>query len=277
MTGFSAEWLALREPFDHRARNAQLREAVTAHFAQRDQIAIVDLACGAGSNLRGLAPYLPLRQTWRLVDHDPCLLAAAKDALIAWADALECSDPLILLKGDRRVEVVFAGIDLVAAPGSVLDYGADLVTSAAFFDLVSSAWIRAFCAELARRKQPLYAILTYSGEEVWLPPHPDDVTILSAFHQHQGRDKGFGPAAGPRGALLLREALEAQGYRVAAEPSPWRLTAADYLLVEALADGIAAAAAETGSAPAAMVANWRDARRRATGCEIGHSDLFAIP
>ena len=36
---------------------------------------VVDLGCGTGSNLRALAPPCPRRQSWRLVDRDPALLA----------------------------------------------------------------------------------------------------------------------------------------------------------------------------------------------------------
>jgi hypothetical protein len=277
VSGFSATWLGLREPADHRARNAAIRDAVTAAVAHRDPISIVDLACGTGSNLRGMAAYLPAHQRWRLVDSDPYLLDAAQDTLIAWADVVEQREPLIFKKDGRRIEVIFTRIDLAKEPGSALDGGADLITSAAFFDLVSPAWIESFCTELARRKLPLYTILTYSGEEIWWPSHPADTAILAAFHRHQGSDKGFGSAAGPRGALLLQQALAARGYGVGVAPSPWRLSFEDNLLVQALADGIAGAAAETGLVPVATAENWRQARHAASACEIGHIDLFACP
>jgi hypothetical protein len=277
MSGFSTEWLALREPADHRARNSGLRDQVMAAFAQRDYLSVVDLACGTGSNLRGLAPYLPSRQSWRLVDNDSDLLAAAEKALVAWADRLESRDPLILLKEGCRIAVSFARIDLSAALGSALDGGFDLVTAAAFFDLASPAFIETFCTELTKRKLPLYTILTYSGEEIWPPPHEADAAILRAFHLHQENDKGFGNAAGPRATSLLQKGFEARGYQVAMAQSPWRLTHLDRRLVEALADGIAAAAIETGLVRTPTAEDWRNVRFAAESCEIGHSDLFAHP
>ncbi|MFZ4711120.1 MAG: methyltransferase domain-containing protein, partial [Zwartia sp.] len=91
MTGFSAEWLALREPADHRARDQALQNTIceqleiVAHAEQR-AVRLIDLGCGSGSNLRALATRLPAQQHWTLVDYDPLLLAAARAALIGWAD-----------------------------------------------------------------------------------------------------------------------------------------------------------------------------------------------
>ena len=77
MSGFSAEWLALRESYDLRARNPIVLDAVAAAFGSRDALSIVDLACGAGSTVRALGPILPARQHWNLMDNDPRLLAVA--------------------------------------------------------------------------------------------------------------------------------------------------------------------------------------------------------
>ncbi len=274
MTGFEAQWLALREGADRRARDNGVRDAAAAHFAQRDEMKIVDLACGAGSNTRALAPYLCARQSWRLVDHDAALLDSACTALTHWTDAVEGGKPLTLRKNDLRLEIAFEQLDLNADLSRALD-GADLVSAAAFFDLVSPEWIEVFCAELARRRLPLYAALSYDGRENWTPPHEADAAMLAAFHLHQARDKGFGPAAGPRAGAILQETLERHGYAVRVGSSPWRLGEGDAELIAALADGAAEAVAQTGLLGDATIADWRAARRKASGCEIGHVDIFA--
>ena len=276
MTGFSAQWLALREGADFLARDAAVRDTVVQRFSKSDTLTIVDLACGAGSNPRALAPFLGPRQSWRLVDHDAGLLASARAALTAWADAVEGEEPLVSHKNGRRLTFIFERLDLDADLARALK-GADLVTAAAFFDLVSPDWIERFCAELARRRLPLYAVLSYDGRESWTPPHAADAAMLDAFHRHQARDKGFGPAAGPRSSAMLRETLERHGFEVHVGASPWRLGEGDAELIAALSEGAAEAVAQTGLVDAEVIADWRAARRAASGCEIGHVDIFASP
>jgi hypothetical protein len=276
VTGFSTQWLALREGADFVARDAAVRDAALRIFAHRDEMTVVDLACGAGSNPRALAPFFGPRQSWRLVDHDAGLLASARAALTAWADAVEGEEPLALHKNGRRLTFVFQRLDLNADLAGALE-GADLVTAAAFFDLVSPDWIERFCAELARRRLPLYALLTYDGRESWTPPHAADAAMLDAFHRHQARDKGFGAAAGPRSSAMLRETLERHGFEVHVGASPWRLGPGDAELIAALSEGAAEAVAQTGLVDAAVIADWRAARRAARGCQIGHVDIFASP
>lgn len=275
MNGFSPDWLALRESADHAARNRRLLDLVAAHYAGHEHVQVLDLACGTGSNLRAQAPHLPARQSWRLVDHDPQLLDAARAALIAWADRVERQNPLTLLCADRRLEIVFDRSDLARFDRNLLAPDLDLVTAAAFFDLVSPPWIEDFCAALAERRLPLYAVLSYDGREHWSPAHGADDELLAAFLADQRRDKGFGPAAGPGASALLRDVLERRGYDVRTAPSPWRLGPAEKNLIRTLAEGSAQAVAEAGLVLAPIVADWRDSRRRAASCEIGHVDLFA--
>lgn len=275
---FSPDWLALREAADHAARATALADRLRAAFAARAEMTVVDLGCGTGSNLRATAPALPARQNWLLVDNDPRLIAAARRSLAAWADAAEADgEGLLLMRDGRRIAVAFAGADLSGGVRDLLA-GADLVTAAALFDLVSEPWIEGFAAALAQRRLPLYAVLTYDGRQRWTPPHPADAAMLAAFHVHQAGDKGFGAAAGPRAADALAGALRRAGYRVARAPSPWRLGPDRAALVRALAAGVAGAARETGRVDEGEIAAWLAARlEEGAACEIGHADLFAVP
>jgi len=94
VSGFSAEWLARREPHDAAARATELAGLLrTSSSATRNgeparaSRAIVDLGAGSGANLRWLAARLGGEQAWLLVDHDAGLLAAAENALLRWGTA----------------------------------------------------------------------------------------------------------------------------------------------------------------------------------------------
>lgn len=279
--GFGADWLDLREAADHAARDQDLACALGAAFAGREAIEVADLGCGTGSNLRALAPVLPAgrRQHWRLVDQDAALLLAARERLAAWADRADADGGgrrLRLEKAGREVEVSFARLDLAEDLDGALAPAPDLVAAAALFDLVSVAWIGELARAVARRRAAFHAALTYDGSEEWQPSHPADQAVHAAFLAHQARDKGFGPAAGAEAPAALARAFRAMGYVVEVGHSPWRLGRADGALVRELAQGIAAAARETGL-PDLVVAEWLEARVRGASCVIGHVDLLALP
>jgi SAM-dependent methyltransferase len=280
MTGFSADWLSLRESADHAARDRALLQRLADALAERETPEIIDLGCGTGSNLRAIAPALPqMRQHWRLVDYDGALLVAAREHLGAWADsASRDGDALELIKDGRHLHVSFIQADLARDIDPVLDPAPDLVTAAALFDLCARDWIRFFANAVTRRRSIFYTALTYDGHEIWQPPHPADSAVLAAFHAHQITDKGFGRSAGPEATQALHEAFSNLDYTVETAESPWRLSQADGALIAALAEGQAEAVKQTGQVDEARLASWRDARTGdGVSCLIGHQDLLALP
>ncbi|MDH4402064.1 MAG: methyltransferase domain-containing protein [Burkholderiaceae bacterium] len=280
MTGFSAQWLALREPADHRARDRALQNKVCeqlANVARTEQRAVrlIDLGCGSGSNLRALATSLPEQQHWTLVDYDPLLLAAARAALIAWADQVISDQTILSLrKSGKTIDVEFAQVDLARDIERVLAWPADVITAAAFFDLVAETWLVRFCQAL---RTTLYTVLTYDGSEQWLPAHHADDAMLKAFHAHQKTDKGFGVAAGPDASAIMKRELAARGFQVTLAPSPWQIDQAEAAFIQALATGSAAAVRETGLLNAQDLDQWLAARVTAQHCTVGHWDILATP
>jgi len=278
MSGFSTDWLDLREEADQRARDADLEARLADHFAGREELRIVDLGCGTGANARALAAHLPRVQHWRFADNDAALLAAARARMAEWGAA--AGDPhgdLHLSAFGKSLDIAFQQADLSGDLSAVIRPDDDLVTAAAFFDLVSPDWIARFAETVAAAGAVFYTVLIYDGEEVWMPAHNADSAVIAALHQHQRGDKGFGPAAGPAAAdILIRRFAEA-GYHVRAAPSPWRLDAPDRALIAALAEGTAEAARETGQIDTRTAEAWRDARAGAEAATIGHVDVLALP
>jgi hypothetical protein len=174
----------------------------------------------------------------------------------------------------KTIAVQFRCADLLADYRSILNEPADLITAAAFFDLVAESWLTEFCAALTK---PLYTVLTYDGKETWGPPNALDAEVLRAFHAHQSTDKGFGAALGPKAGECLQTLLQGRGFTTACAPSPWRMDHHDHALIEKLALGTASAAREMGMLANGAVDQWEQGRVQANRCEIGHIDLFAYP
>jgi SAM-dependent methyltransferase len=276
MSGFSADWLTLREGADHRSRDARLLSTLAEVLAGRSEPEIVDIGCGTGSNLRAAAPALGSRQRWTLVDHDAGLLAAAREKLSAWADRAESAPgSLVIHKDGKIIRVGFRQADLARDLDFAIGEKPDVVTASALFDLCSAEFIAAFARSLAARGAVFHTVLTYNGLQAWTPEHAADRAMLDAFHAHQTTDKGFGRAAGPEAPRCLREAFLALGYRVEEADTPWVLGDADAGLVGELQTGFAGAVSETGKVAATLVAAWSALPR--SGCIVGHTDTLAIP
>ena len=276
MTGFKADWLALREPADHRARNAGVANAVLGWFTLRDHISVVDLGSGTGSNLRATASLLPHRQVWTLVENDADLNAAARPLLRAWADQSHADgEALILTKGQAEITVHFKSLDVAKDPAAAIGASPDLVTAAAMFDLISAAYITRLAHEIASRRAAFYSVLTYNGIERWSPHRPADGQVTAGFLRHQLRDKGFGPASGPMALANLADQFRLNGYTVTEGDSSWQLAANDRLLIEEMLRGHAMAVLENKSVDAKTVENWVKVKR--TGAIVGHTDTFAVP
>ncbi|MSO65537.1 MAG: class I SAM-dependent methyltransferase [Alphaproteobacteria bacterium] len=276
MSGFSTDWLDLREPVDARSRDAGVARALADRLGSKTEITVVDLGSGTGANLRATAALLGERQRWTLVDYDPLLLHAARARLSAWSDRAQATpDELVLHKGGRQISVRFRQADLMRGLDDVLGKAPDLVTASSLFDLCSARFIEGCAAAVARRKAAFYTVLSFDGVQTWTPGHPADGQMHDAFIAHQKTDKGFGVAAGPDAGRFLKSAFERHAYAATEGPSPWRLGSDDAALVRALADGTAGAVAETQRVDSATLTDWSRVVR--TGGVVGHIDTLALP
>jgi len=265
MSGFSVEWLTLREGYDLRARNPAVLGAAISLLKSKRAVRLVDLACGAGSTLRTLSPLLPARQHWDLVDNDPRLLNAA--CIGSTSDDVVLNTVQHDLNGDFE---------------AVLNQPSDLITTSALLDLVSEAWLNRFARQLATRALPVYAALSYDGRIELSPVDEMDAAIAAAVNDHQRTDKGFGPALGPSAAVASISRFEALGYSIVQGNSDWVIGTADQEIQIELLNGWAAAASEMQSLPGHEVDGWLTRRweavdQRASTMRVGHVDFLATP
>jgi SAM-dependent methyltransferase len=278
MSGFSADWLALREPYDRAARNGAVLDAVAAAFLNAPRVTVTDLGCGTGATMRALAPRLPAGQSWRLVDNDEALL---QQALREGAATAPPEASVTTVAADLAADLaadVFA--DLAGAVAPVLA-DCDLVTTSALLDLVSVAWLDRLVASLTRLSRPFYAALTYDGAVALAPESRHDGEVIAAVNRHQQTDKGFGKALGPDAARIVPEEMRAAGFTVIEGRSDWQFGVDDRAIQIEMLAGWAGAAQEIGVDPA-VISQWLGERRDHVAAgrsqmRVGHIDFFATP
>lgn len=263
MTGFSSQWLDLREPIDHAARSEAVISALCHYFLNDWKLVITDIGCGTGSTLRALKPFFDKELTWHLIDNDPLLLEEARKHA-----------------GENRVESSL--LDLSTNLDPVFTPKPDLVTTSAFLDLVSADWLAGFVEAITQRELPFYAALSYDGRGGTTPAHGDEAEVLSAFNAHQRTDKGLGPALGPDAADTAIRLFEEAGYIICREDSDWVAGPKHPLFQTMLLDGWRDAATQMRPQSEPAIRRWHtDRMQRIEAGEldvrVGHKDFFAVP
>jgi hypothetical protein len=284
-------WLRCRERADWRARSAALTQAVVAGLPRDRAVQVLDLATGAGSNLRYLAPHLPARQRWRLIDRSPLLLSDAVASTRAWATergytmqgSVDLDSARFSIVGphlDCHIETHAQDLGTLDSPS--MFSGRDLVTASALLDLVSESWLQTLASGCRAAGASALFTITYDGRFSCGPAEPEDERVRALMNAHQRRDKGLGGAAqGPDAAACALRCFADEGYDVMCEPSDWVLGPDDAAMQRTLVDGWAEAASEVAPEEAETFASWR-LRRLAhvdvgiSRCVVGHRDIAAL-
>jgi len=275
---FTGQWLQAREPADHAARSEALTHTLAQWLAGRYHevsarlgsglpLQIVDIGTGRGSNPVYLVPRFPVPQQWVLVEPDQGLLQAA----VSRVEALDA--PTVSLCAELTAE----NLDTVLPE-------ADLMTASALIDLVSEPWLTAFVSAVSQRRSAVLVVLSYSGQFELSPPHPSDARVQDLVNRHQHGDKGRGSALGPDATAVLRQKLQAAGYQVQLENSPWRLgeDSDDAELISLLMWGWVQAACEQNPRATGEIEGWLEDRRAQLAVQqlrvaVSHLDLLALP
>ncbi|ARS53616.1 class I SAM-dependent methyltransferase [Kushneria konosiri] len=283
---FSSSWLALREPADHHARDAQPLGETCRHWLmsqpRQGALRFLDLGCGSGNNLRYLAPRLPPHQHWVMMDQDPALLAHVRDNGPRCHDHI---DELQCLQRDLS--------DLARALPDDLLAKTTMVTASALLDLVSEPWLETLIHRCASHRCAIWLAMSINGDNALIDHDPHDSDRqLAAMDQkvqqwislHQQRDKGFNGALGTTAPGVARSLLEKSGYHVTITQAPWQLDCRDQdqaHLAQSLVQGWLEAALEQAPDQREPLMDWHARRQQhiAQGrveITVGHTDLFAV-
>ena len=263
----ASDWLALRREADTRAREASrpLLERLTGYYAAGAEtvVDVVDVGAGTGANLAWLAPRLPMRQRWTLLDHDP--------ALLELADAPRDDDRVV------DVARVVAGIEDLATLPRVLRSPC-LVTCSAVLDVLTVEQLDGLCDLLATRRLPALFALNVDGTVELSPEHHFDERITAVFNDHQRRGTLLGPAA----VTHAEQRLRAAGMTVDVMDTPWLLDAQDGPLLRRYLRERADVVIEQNPSLREETEEWLAQRLECHGedrlrARVGHRDLLCLP
>jgi SAM-dependent methyltransferase len=269
MTGFSAEWLALREPIDAAARNSSITNRLAALLRTRSAAnRCFDLGCGTGANARYLAPQIAGPQEWTLLDADEQHLQSARD--------------LAATLGRAGVTVATRRLDLARNLDELKFEQGAVVSASALLDLVSADWLARLLQRCCASNAIVLFALSYDGRIDFEPRDPDDDMIRALVNRHQTTDKGFGPALGPAAATFACARLEALQYQVLCSSSDWVLDRSHARVQEALLRGWVQAAHEIAPVERDRCERWLDTRlgyldRGQSAVRVGHRDVIGWP
>lgn len=260
-----ARWLDLRVRADNAARAVtagtllpRLVNYLATRGAESTGVEVIDLGSGTGANQRWLAPRLPFRQRWLLIDQD---------------QALQHHQPAA-----PRTRLITADVGILA---SVLDRqdSVQLVTCSALLDVLTRDQLDALSSLLAAAQQPALFSLTVTGAMELSPANPLDSHLIGAFNDHQRR----GGRSGPDAAKILTASLRATGCMVSTTETPWILDQHNNFefVRRFLTDRVVAAIAQNPSLDSDGAA-WLDLRlaqlaENALEISVEHRDLLVLP
>ena len=264
MSGFSSKWLALREPLDLKARNRSVEDALLKTLPSSG-CRILDLASGAGSTVMALSTRLGPKSVWHLTDYDPDLLKVSEQRLLDGSGGT-ISTQQINLASDLE-SLSFADVDAV--------------TTSAFLDLVSDAFLTRLVDKVVSSHKPFLASLTYDGRMECEPADPFDHALFGGLNQHQRSDKGFGCALGPGAAGRAIEMFELRGFKVIHGKSDWHIAGHDQEFLQEFLGGCIRVGNELRLDRAQMDLWWQKRRAQieenCLDMSVGHVDFLALP
>ncbi len=196
-----SRYLAAKKSVDDRALNrpvlAEMRRLLPPGPPR-----VLEIGAGLGTMVARLLEWeVVTAGEYTLLDVDARLLRDSRTWLCEWARTRGLpAEPLPdgVRLGELRVRLVEAelGSYLAAAGGRP----ADLLVAHAFLDLVD---VPAVLPGLARLLVPggvYWFTVTFDGETVFQPDHPDDDAVLGAYHRSMDGRVRYGRSAGERRA-----------------------------------------------------------------------------
>ena len=174
MHEFQNSWLFQREKIDNLSKNISIINKINRVLKNYDEIRIIDLGTGTGSNFRYLSKKIKFKnQFWTLMDLSKSSLNQAKKNIVTNNKIKK-----IILKHDDIIKNI--------QQHNFEDY--DLVTGSAFLDIMPFDWFKKFYIKNKNTKL-VYFSINYDGYIKFYPKHNLDRDILQLFNNDQKSKK----------------------------------------------------------------------------------------
>jgi SAM-dependent methyltransferase len=209
MSHAEGRYLEAKRSVDDRALNRRVRDRLLDELPADPRV--LEAGAGTGVTVPRLVDWGVTGGSYRGVDRDAEVLDIARDRRATELDAVTTDEGFRVDDLTVRFE---RGDALAAFDGE----RADLVIAQSFLDLVPiDEALDAFAAALGSGGL-VYAPITFDGETVFQPDHPDDDAVTAAYHDAIDAEPGRDAHAGRH---LLDRCREREGELLAVGASDW--------------------------------------------------------
>jgi hypothetical protein len=223
----SIHWHDERFKYDCEARNQKVEQACFHHFYGKNEMTIVDLGSGTGSNCLYFFEKFSSQQDWIFIEKDEKISQYALNRLGIEADkkgyeVTHGVNSLVLKKEDRNIKIKYITDSFLNLVDLVDLDKVDLVMASAVFDLISFSQFVDFGSVLLEKNLPLLTTLNYA-EMNFNSDAPSDVVFIEKYESFMNRPQEFGKAMGKKCPRILVDFFQKQETKVEYGPSIWKL------------------------------------------------------
>ncbi len=207
-----AYWLNDRYPFDSEARDKSLEAKVLEYLKPKEDLQLLDVGAGTGSNTLYLMDKIKSNQHWYLVEQDASFKSVFFRRVEDYATFHKYE--WNLSNNTIQVSTPTKKLSFEFIEGSLLEIAElmpleniDLVLANAVFDLFSKQQIQQFLTPILQKEIACYFTLNYKSQS-FHPEDPFDTTYLSLYDEHMERPQVMGTATGKMVGPSLVDCLE---------------------------------------------------------------------